>query len=82
MIAANDVTALFLQAKQVPFLRHVVRTPKRWDRIVEVAAEHNFKLPAEPDPVALSNFLIAQRAVDPLNSDDQSTVFPVDSYGN
>ena len=34
MIAANDVTALFLKNKQIPSLRRVVRYPKRWDRIV------------------------------------------------
>ena len=28
MIAANDVTYLFLQGKQIPSLRHVVRSPK------------------------------------------------------
>jgi VacB/RNase II family 3'-5' exoribonuclease len=74
MIAANDVTALFLQGKQVPSLRRIVRTPKRWDRIVEVAAQHNFKLPAEPDPVALANFLNTQRAADPLRFPDLSLV--------
>ncbi len=46
MIAANDVTARFLRDKQVPSLRRVVRTPKRWDRIVEIAAQHNFQLPS------------------------------------
>jgi hypothetical protein len=34
MIAANDVTALFLQRKQAASLRLGVGLPKRWDRIV------------------------------------------------
>ncbi len=42
MIAANDVTARFLHGKKIPSLRRVVRSPKRWDRIVEIAAQHNF----------------------------------------
>jgi VacB/RNase II family 3'-5' exoribonuclease len=74
MIAANDVTALFLQKKQVASLRRVVRVPKRWDRIVEVASQHNFQLPAQPDSVALANFLNKQKAADPLRFPDLSLV--------
>ena len=37
MIAANGVTARFLQARGVAALRRVLRTPERWDRIVELA---------------------------------------------
>ena len=42
MIAANGVTARFLQGKKVPSLRRMVRTPKRWGRIVEIAGQHQF----------------------------------------
>ena len=38
MIAANGVTARYLAAREFPSIRRVVRTPKRWDRIVELAA--------------------------------------------
>ncbi len=48
MIAANGVTARYLAARKSPSIRRVVRTPKRWDRIVELAQEHGFKLPARP----------------------------------
>lgn len=54
MIACNVATAQFLAKRNFPSLRRVVRTPKRWDRIVELAAEHNFTLPSIPDPKALS----------------------------
>lgn len=74
MIAANDVTALFLQGKQIPSLRRVVRSPKRWDRIVEIAAQHGFQLPSEPDSKALSSFITAQKAADPLRFPDLSLV--------
>ena len=40
----------------------MVRTPKRWDQIVELAAEHKFELPAEPDSKALDEFLIQEKA--------------------
>ena len=57
MIAANGVTARYLTSRKFPSIRRVVRTPKRWDRIVELAAEHKFELPAEPDSKALDEFL-------------------------
>jgi exoribonuclease-2 len=72
MIAANGVTARFLHGKKVPALRRMVRFPKRWDRIVEIAAQHNFKLPAQPDSKALETFLTAQKAADALRFPDLS----------
>ena len=48
MIAANGVTARYLSASKFPSIRRVVRIPKRWDRIVEIAAEYKFKLPDDP----------------------------------
>ncbi len=74
MIAANDVTARFLHGKQVPSLRRVVRSPKRWDRIIEIAAQHNFQLPPEPDSKALARFLTEQKAADPLRFPDLSLI--------
>src|SRR5712692_9413823 len=38
MIAANEVTAKFLDARGSPSLRRVLRAPERWERIVELAA--------------------------------------------
>jgi exoribonuclease-2 len=70
MIAANGVTARYLAAMNFPSLRRVVRTPKRWDRIIEIASEHGFKLPAEADSKALDQFLISAKAADPLRFPD------------
>ncbi len=72
MIAANGVTARYLSAKSFPSIRRVVRTPKRWDRIVEIAQEHQFPLPAEPDSKALENFLVKEQASDPVRFPDLS----------
>lgn len=72
MIAANGVTARYLSAKKFPSLRRVVRTPKRWDRIVELAQQHGCKLPAQPDPRPLEAFLVQQKAADPLRFPDLS----------
>ena len=72
MIAANGVTARYLSFKMFPSLRRVVHIPKRWDRIVELAAEVGFKLPATPDPKALEQFLLKQKNTDPLGFPDLS----------
>lgn len=72
MIAANGVTARYLAARQFPSIRRVVRTPKRWDRIVALALEHGFRLPDAPDAAALDSFLVKQRAADPLRFADLS----------
>jgi VacB/RNase II family 3'-5' exoribonuclease len=72
MIAANGVTARYLSAKNFPSIRRVVRTPKRWDRIVAIAAENKFKLPELPNSKALEEFLVKQKAADPLRFPDLS----------
>jgi exoribonuclease-2 len=50
----------------------VVRVPKRWDRIVEIAAQHKFMLPESPNSKSLEEFLIGQKAADPLRFPDLS----------
>ncbi|MBC8014410.1 MAG: RNB domain-containing ribonuclease [Sporomusaceae bacterium] len=72
MIAANSVTARYLTAKNFPSLRRVVRKPKRWERIVELADELNFVLPKDPDSKALDQFLVLAKAADPLHFPDLS----------
>jgi ribonuclease R len=72
MIAANGVTARYLSEKKFPSIRRVVRTPKRWERIVSIAADHKFKLPELPNSKALEEFLVRQKAADPLRFPDLS----------
>lgn len=72
MIGANGVTARFLASQKFPSIRRVVRTPKRWDRIVQLAAEHKYNLPDTPDSKALDDFLMKQRAADPMRFPDLS----------
>jgi exoribonuclease-2 len=72
MIAANRVAARYLTARKFPSMRRVVRTPKRWDRIVEIAAERQVKLPDTPDSKALDEFLVQEKAADPLSFPDLS----------
>jgi len=72
MIAANGVTARYLKARKYPSLRRVVRFPKRWERIVEVASRYGATLPPEPDPKALAQFLALRKAADPVRFPDLS----------
>ena len=72
MVAANGVTARFLDAKKFPSIRRVVRSPERWDRIEAIAAEHGERLPPDPDAQALEAFLVRMRKQDPLRFPDLS----------
>jgi exoribonuclease II len=70
MIAANGVVAQMLE--KVSSLRRIVKQPKRWDRIVELAAAHGEKLPATPDSKALNDLLVKRKAADPDHFADLS----------
>jgi exoribonuclease-2 len=72
MIAANGVSALFLEKHGLPALRRVVHTPERWDAIRLVAERFADHLPATPDSKALADFLARRRLADPLRFPDLS----------
>jgi exoribonuclease-2 len=72
MVATNVAMAQHLKEHGALSLRRVVRTPKRWDRIQAIAAEHGVELPATPDPKALADFLEGQRQADPEHFPDLS----------
>jgi exoribonuclease-2 len=72
MIAANEVSAKFLEQHGAPALRRVVRSPEKWDAIREVAAKFGDNLPAQADSKALSAFLARRRSADPLRFPDVS----------
>jgi exoribonuclease-2 len=72
MVAANGVIARTFEDAGVASIRRIVRTPKRWDRIIEVAAGLGTKLPVEPDSKALNDFLLAQKQKDPDHFPDLS----------
>src|SRR6185436_7930894 len=72
MIASNGVIARFLTARRFPVVRRVVRSPERWQRIVELAGRFGGSLPKEPDARALNEFLLARREADPLRFPDLS----------
>jgi len=72
MIAANEVVAKSLEQAGFSSIRRVVKTPKRWDRIVEVASMFGTKLPGAPDSKALHDFLCERQAADPDHFPDLS----------
>jgi ribonuclease R len=72
MIAANGATARFLEKKNFPSIRRLLRTPERWDRIISLAKDNGGHLPAEADAAALEQFLSERRRVDPEGFPDLS----------
>jgi VacB/RNase II family 3'-5' exoribonuclease len=72
MVAANGVVARVFEAAGVASIWRIVRIPKRWDRMVEVASQLGTKLPEEPDSKALNDFLLAQKQKDPDHFPDLS----------
>jgi ribonuclease R len=72
MIAANIVIAQYLAEQGRSAIRRVVREPKRWSRIVDIAATYGVTLPTDPDAKALADFLAARRHADPLRFPDLS----------
>jgi VacB/RNase II family 3'-5' exoribonuclease len=70
MIAANGVVARMLE--KVSSLRRIVKQPRRWDRIVQLAETYGEKLPSDPNSKALNDFLIKCKAADPDHFADLS----------
>jgi exoribonuclease II len=67
MIAANVCITEFLHQNNLPTLRRVVKTPKRWNRIVSFAKSLGENLPSKADPKALRAFLLSQKEKNPAS---------------
>lgn len=72
MIATNFAIASHFREAKIASLRRVVRVPKRWSRIVEIAKKLGEHLPDQPDSKALDDFLIKRKAQDPQSFADLS----------
>ncbi len=72
MVAANGVMARTLTNAHVSSIRRVVRTPERWQRIVDLAARYGDKLPPQPESGALNLFLQKRKAADAVHYADVS----------
>jgi exoribonuclease-2 len=72
MIAANVASTRFLKNRNLPTIRRVVKTPKRWDRIIILAKDLGEELPSQPDVKALRQFLLKRQSEAPLIFPDLS----------
>ncbi|MEO8620043.1 MAG: RNB domain-containing ribonuclease [bacterium] len=72
MIAANVAIAQYLAEQQRSAIRRVVREPKRWSRIVDIAKQYGVTLPTIPESKALADFLSVRRQADPVRFTDLS----------
>jgi VacB/RNase II family 3'-5' exoribonuclease len=72
MLTANTTLAQLCEAADVSWIRRIVRSPERWDRIVALAAGLGHQLPAAPDGPALAAFLAARKVSDPANFQELS----------
>jgi exoribonuclease-2 len=72
MIAANGSVARFLETNHVSGIRRIVRSPERWQRIVDLAKQFDKTLPAAPDAMALHDFMLERRSADPDHFPDLS----------
>lgn len=65
MIAANTVVTKFFLQNNLPVMKRIVRVPKRWNRIVEIAHNLGETLPSEPDAKELRDFLQKRKSAAP-----------------
>ena len=72
MIAANVTMSQFLKKAGFPMIQRVVRVPKNWQGIVEVASALHEALPSQPDAKALAQFLDKRKIADPETFPDLS----------
>jgi VacB/RNase II family 3'-5' exoribonuclease len=72
MIAANGSVARYLEGHHVSSIRRIVRSPERWQRIVDLAKEFGKTLPPEADAMALHDFMLERRSADPDHFPDLS----------
>jgi VacB/RNase II family 3'-5' exoribonuclease len=72
MIAANRAMAQHFSEANIASLRRVVRIPKYWNRIVEIAKTFGKDLPEQPDSKALEAFLVDRKKINPDTFPDLS----------
>lgn len=72
MVVGNIAVSHALEKQGFPSLKRIVKTPERWDKIVQVAAQYNESLPQQPDAKALAKFLLQRKEADPDTFPDLS----------
>ncbi len=72
MVSCNGCASRYLRSKNFPTFQRIVRKPKYWESIVELASDYGWNLPKAPKSKALEAFLEHQRAEDPVRFPDLS----------
>lgn len=72
MIAANRTVMDLLEKAGMMVIQRIVRVPKNWIGIMELAASYHEMLPVEPNSRSLSRFLLKRKAADPVHFPDLS----------
>ena len=70
MMAGNMTSMRVLDDAGYPTLRRVVKTPEKWDKIVDLAKKYNYRLPQDPDAKALNAFLESRKEASPEKHED------------
>ena len=65
MMAANISSMRVLDEAGLPTLRRIVKTPEKWDQIVDLAKKYEYKLPSDPNAKALNAFLESRKEANP-----------------
>ena len=72
MIGANGVMSGSLERARIPTIQRVVRIPKDWEEITNLARTFDYRLPREPSAKALSIFLAKRKKASPDTFPDLS----------
>lgn len=72
MVTMNSALAHYMDQKGAAIIQRIVRKPKRWPKLVELAASFGVTLPPEPDAVALAQFVAGRRTADKQSFPDLS----------
>jgi VacB/RNase II family 3'-5' exoribonuclease len=73
MTTMNSALARYMHDREVAIIQRIVKKPARWPKLVSLAATYGVTLPAEPDAVALAQFVASRRAADPAGFPEFST---------
>jgi exoribonuclease-2 len=65
MMAANMASMQVLEKAGMPTMRRIVKTPEKWDRIVELAKGFEYDLPASANAKELNRLLESRKAAQP-----------------
>lgn len=64
MVTVNSAIARYMSGSGLPWLARI-QSPRNWDAVLDLADEHEYDLPDDPDRVAFGGFIHHLRTADP-----------------